>query len=194
MTLGLHESALGVERKPHGLWTGGARYGGRMHWRELFDDLEAQMSHADREAFDDEVRERAAAERASVSMGAVLAAAEGAQLRLTLRDGSRLEGTVRDSAAQWLYLSQGALEWLVPVTAIAAIDGLASGAPAPGPVAQRLSLGHALRALAEDGADVLVTAVGSVHRGRITTVGSDYIALGGVLVPFAAILTVSPAR
>lgn len=151
------------------------------------------MSRADREAFDDEVRERAVAERAAVAFGAVLAAARGSHVRLTLADGSRIEGVASDCAAQWLHISHGAREWLVPATAIAAIDGLAPGAPAPGPIAERLSLGHALRALAEDGGAVVLTGAGIVVRGRIAAVGADYVAIDGALVPFARILTVSPA-
>ncbi len=59
-----------------------------MRWADLFDDLEAQVTRAEREAFEDEVRERADSERAAVSLGAVLAASEGARVRVTLTDGT----------------------------------------------------------------------------------------------------------
>jgi len=164
-----------------------------MRWHDLFDDLEAQLMRAERDAFEDEVRERADAERAAVTLGALLAASDGASVRVTLRDGTRAEGTVVDCAAQWLHIADGPREWLVPATAIAALEGVAGGAPEPGLVASRLTLGHALRALADDGEEVLVSAGGAQLRGRIDAVGADYAAVAGKVVPFAAILSVSPA-
>lgn len=193
MTVDVYESTWLVYRSDPGLWMGVRRYGWPMHWRDLFDDLEAQLMRADREAFEDEVRERGVAERAAVSLGAVLAAAGGAHLTVTLVDGTRVEGAATDTAAQWLYLTHGAREWLIPASAIAAVDGVDPGAPQPGQVAARLTLGHALRALAEDGGEVVVSHAGTVVRGRISAVGADYLAIAGSLIPFAAILTVSPA-
>jgi hypothetical protein len=165
-----------------------------MRWHDLFDDLEAQMTRAEREEFEDEVRARTQGESAAVTLGAVLAASDGSTVRLTLRDGSTVSGTVADCAAQWLHLTDGGREFLVPVTAISAIDGAAPAAPEPGIVASRLSLGHALRALAEDGGAVLVSALGTQARGQISAVGADYVVIaGGKVVPFAAILTVTSA-
>jgi hypothetical protein len=164
-----------------------------MRWGELFDDLEAQVMRAEREAFEDEVRARAAAERAAVSLGALLAASEGTRVRVGLIDGEVIDGEVRDCAAQWLHLADGPREWLVPATAIAVIDGAPTGAPEPGLVASRLTLGHALRALAEGGVDVVAQIPGTRLRGRIDGVGADYLVLSGRTVAFAALITVSPA-
>lgn len=176
------------------LWRKHGRYRGRMRWHDLFDDLEAQLMRADREAFDDEVRERAEAEKAAVTFGAILAASEGERLRLTLVDGSRVEGSVTDCAAQWVHLTDGPREWLVPAAAIAAVDGAARGAPDPGMVVSRLTLGHALRALAEGGGEVLVVAQGLQVRGAISAVGADFVTVAGArTLRMGAILTVSPA-
>jgi hypothetical protein len=164
-----------------------------MRWRDLFDDLEAQVMRSEREAFEDEVRERAGSERAAVTLGAVLAAVGGAPVRVTLVDGTRLDGTVTDCAAQWLHLADGPREWLVPASAIAALDGAPQGAPEPGIVSARLTLGHALRALADDGGEVVVSTSGGQRRGPIAAVGADYVVVAGSVVPFAAILAVSPA-
>ncbi|MGC4173838.1 hypothetical protein [Demequina sp.] len=165
-----------------------------MRWHRLFDDLEAQVTRAEREEFEDEVRERAHGERAAVTLGAVLAASEGARARVTLRDGAVLAGTVVDCAAQWLHLGDGPREWLVPASAISTIEGPAPAAPEPGVIASRLTLGHALRALAEDGGDVVVNASGTQARGRITAVGADYLVLGDAhVIPYGAVLSVAPA-
>ena len=175
----------------------GRRYGWRMRWSELFDDLEAQVTRAEREAFEDEVRARAESEAAAVTLGAVLAASQGDAVRVTLSDGTRVEGEVRDCAAQWLHLGQGAREWLIPATAIATLDGPRFAGPEPGAVASRLTLGHALRALAQADAVVLVSTNGTQARGTIHAVGGDYLVLASdsarTVVPFAAILSVSPA-
>ena len=165
-----------------------------MRWDHLFDDLEAQVTRAEREEFEEEVRARAQGESAAVTLGAVLAGSDGSAVRLSLRDGTAIAGTVRDCAAQWLHLADGPREFLVPVTAISAIDGAPTAAPEPGVVASRLTLGHALRALAEDGGAVLVNALGTQVRGAISAVGADYVVIGGgKVIPFAAILTVTPA-
>jgi len=165
-----------------------------MRWSDLFDDLEAQVTRAERDEFEEDVRERARTERADISLGAVLAASEGARVRITLTDGSTVAGEVVDCAAQWLHVGEGAREWLVPVWAIAELDGVATGAGEPGFVAARLTLGHALRALAEDESEVLVHTVSGQLRGGIAAVGANYVAIApGRIVPFAAILTVAPA-
>ena len=194
MKLGVHEDDSVVYRKPCRLWKARFRYRWRMRWSDLFDDLEAQVTHAEREAFEEEVRARADSERAAVTLGAVLAASTGASVRVTLIDGSSLTGEVIDSVAQWIHLAAAPVEWLVPAWAISALDGVATGAAEPGAVATRLTFGHALRAVAEDGGEVLVRTQGLQSRGRIAAVGADYLVLEpGRVVPFAAILTVVPA-
>ena len=176
---------------------GSRRYGGRMRWSELFDDLEAQVTRAEREAFEDEVRARAESEAAAITLGAVLAASQGDTVRIALSDGTRLEGEVRDCAAQWLHLGQGSCEWLVPATAIATLDGPRFAAPDPGVVSSRLTLGHALRALARADAVVVVSAGDTRARGTVRVVGADYLVVesgaGRTVIPFAAILSVSSA-
>lgn len=165
-----------------------------MRWSDLFDDLEAQVTRAEREAFEDEVKERSDAEKAAVELGAVLAASEGARVRITLMDGTAIAGEVIDCAAQWLHITEGPREWLVPAWAIAELEGAGTGAAQPGLIAARLTLGHALRALAADGSEVVVHARSGHTRGRITAVGANYLVFdAGRIIPFAAILTVVPA-
>jgi hypothetical protein len=195
MKIGLHEGEGVVYRRPTRLWMARRRYCDPMRWSHLFDDLEAQMSRADREAFEAEVRERADAERATVTLASVLAASAGDAVKVTLVDGSRVDGVVADAAAQWLTIASGARETLVPQSAISVLEGPRSAAPEPGPVARRLSLGHALRALASDGTAVVINAHGATTRGRIVAVGADYVVLEEAAirraVPFAAILSVA---
>lgn len=192
MKEGVHEYSWIVQPGRQALWT--THYGWPMRWHQLFDDLEAQVTRAEREAFEEEVRARSQGESAAVTLGAVLAAADGQLVRVTLRDGTTVAGTVMDCAAQWLHIADGPREWLVPANAISILDGAPPAAPEPGVIASRLTLGHALRALAEDGGAVLVNAAGSQVRGAISAVGADYLVLaGGRIVAFAAILSVTPA-
>jgi hypothetical protein len=88
---------------------------------------------------------------------------------------------------------------LVPLAAVAAVDGLAThAAPAAGVVESRLGLGHALRALARDRVVVRVRTGGTDLTGRIERVGADHVDLadvdgarrGGWAVAFATLQVV----
>ncbi len=148
-----------------------------MRWQLLFDDLEAQL---DRRAASDliaEVAERVRAERATIGLAERLLAHGGQDLRLVLTDGE-VCGRVADVAPQWLLLEEGSAQVLVPATALVAVRGLGRAvAQEPGTVLRRLSLGHALRALARDRNAVTVCAAGSVLTGTVDRVGSDHLDL-----------------
>lgn len=154
------------------------------------------MTRADRDQFESDVAERLGAERAGVTLGALVTASLGSEVRLTLVDGSLITGGVVDAAPQWIVIAAGARTRLVPVTAIAQLQGLGAGAPHPREVERRLSLGHALRAIMRDRAEVIVRASGHAVSGRIASVGADFFTLeaagdaGPRVLPFAAVLSV----
>ena len=151
-------------------------YGGRMRWEALFEDLESQLDAAraaDRVA---EVAERTRVERASVTLGDRLRAARGTRVTLRLRDGEAISGELVELADQWVLLAEGSRRWLVPTAAVGWVGGLAWHAvTGGGQVARRLSLGHALRALARDRVHVRVQAQGVELAGRIDAVGTDHV-------------------
>lgn len=169
-----------------------------MRWEALFADLEAQLEAARASEAAADVAELTRAERATVELASRLRAAHGHVL--TVRSGAtRVAGTVLDVAEQWVLLGDGLVRWLVPVAGVTAVHGLpVHAAPAPRAVERRLSLGHALRAIARDRATVRVVLDDEELTGRVDRVGADHLDLtvpaphpGAVwAVPFRAVRAV----
>jgi len=150
-----------------------------MRWEALFADLEAQLAAQSAAELDVEIAELTRAERATVAIADRLRAAQGAVLTLRLRGGSAVEGLVLDAAPQWLLLGAHGRRVLVPLAAVATVGGLGrQAAPQPGVVEGRLTLGHALRALARDRVLVQIDLEGVELAGRIERVGADHLDLG----------------
>jgi len=170
-----------------------------MRWDALFADMEHQLDAAQAQERAEQVADLTRAERASVGLVDRLAAQGGGTLDVILRGGERVVGRVLDVAAGWVLLADDRREHLIPLVAVAAVDGLARGSTPPGVVTRRLGLGHALRAVARDRAVVQVVALGEVLVGRVDVVGADHIDLAAVhpdsvrptgrcsAVPFSAI-------
>lgn len=166
-----------------------------MRWDALFADLEGQLESERGAAFQAEVAELTRAERASVELSARLIAARGLQLTIRLTDGEVIQGEIRDAAAQWILLMASARYVLIPVGAVALVQGLPTRARPASHVERRLTLGHALRALSRDRARVVVRVAGGAVSGLVDTVGADYVEITqdeGVVaaLPFAAIVSV----
>lgn len=164
----------------------------------MFGDLEGQLSAAESAAFEAGVRELQEAERATVGLAARLAASRGVRVVVALRDGSEATGTVTDASSTWLLLSDGPREHLVPLGAVSAIAGASNVADSLGAVASSLGLGHALRALARERAEVIVSADGARWRGIVARVGKDHLDLRTdgdreIAVAFGAIVEVTSA-
>ena len=154
-------------------------YGSGVRWEALFDDMEAQLAAAARSDLRIQVDERTRAERAGVALADRLRASAGCHVRLALRGGATLEGALLDVASQWFLLGDGgSRRVLVPVDAVGFVAGLSAHvAPPPGTVERRLTLGHALRALARDRAAVVVLGNGFDVGGRLERVGEDHVDL-----------------
>ncbi|MDM8083845.1 hypothetical protein QUV83_03575 [Cellulomonas cellasea] len=173
-----------------------------MRWEALFADLEAQFAAQSAAELDAQVAELTRAERATVVISDRLRDALGAHLSVRLRGGTVAEGRVLDAAPQWLLLGAHGRQALIPLAAVVVVAGLTrSVAPGPGVVEGRLTLGHALRALARDRVLVQVEVDGAELTGRIERVGADHLDLsvghgevarrgGLVAVPFAALCAV----
>lgn len=152
-------------------------YGGRVRWESLFADMEAQLDAAREQGLRDEVAELTRAERAQVTLVDRLRATRGGTLRVLLRDGQTVGGAVVEAAPQWVLVASDATRRvLVPATAVTGVVGLSAlAAPPPGTAERALSLGHALRALARDRAEVRVDALGVRVAGRVERVGADHV-------------------
>jgi hypothetical protein len=142
----------------------------------LFDDLEAQLEREQAAEQWAEVAERSRAEFGRIALADRLRAHVGQQLTLRLRSGDQVDGVIADVAVEWLTLTQGTNQVLVPVDAVTAVAGLSRAvATDAGAVLRRLGLRHALRALARDRAPVRLGLLGGEVTGTIDRVGADHI-------------------
>jgi hypothetical protein len=182
-------------------------YGDQVRWDALFADLEAAAEGAQRLEYEAEVAEQARAEYASVHLVDRLRAHAGRPLVCQLVDGQRLEGVVLDVGPQWVLVQGIAGQVLIPVSAVAGVDGLTRSVTLPdGEVGRRLGLGVVLRGLAVRRVPVrLDLCSGATVAGRVDRVGADHVDLavyapddarraasitGVRLVPFAALVSV----
>jgi hypothetical protein len=162
----------------------------------LFGDLEGQLAAAHASEFEAGVRDLAQAERATVRLAERLASSASSPVTLTLRGGLRISGLVSDVTGAWVLLSDGPREHLVPLGVIVMARGVGHRASTLGAVSERLGLGHALRALARDGAPVVLATSGGELRGRIDQVGADHLDFApedgvAVAVAFGEILAIA---
>lgn len=189
-------------------------YRGPVRWDALFDDLEAQLRAAD-----DDVAamhaERVRAEVADVVLVDRLRAAVGQPVVVRLLGGEVVEGAVESAGPDWLLLAEAAGEALVPLAALARLEGLPRAVAAPpGAVERRLGLASVLRAVARDRSAVRLSlreagAAGAALTGTVDRVGADHLDLaahpvdearrpsavrGVVVVPLAALSCVRRAR
>ena len=155
------------------------RHGSGMRWDEgLFDDLEQQAEGLALAARDAEVAEQTRAEYARVDLDSRLHGSRGARLLLEVAGVGRVDGVLARAGAGWCLLDDGRHDWLVVVSAIGSLRGLAErGIPAAvRPVTARLGLASALRGVAEARGEVLVhRADGSTVRGGVGRVGADFL-------------------
>lgn len=148
-----------------------------MRWEALFTDMELQLDAAEARGRADEVAELTRAERAGVGLAARLRAQRG-PLELGLRSGGTARGDVVDAGETWVLLAEGRREHLVPLSAVAWVDGLTVGvAPEPGQVLRRLGIGHVLRAVARDRSVVLARVGAADLLGRVDAVAADHLDL-----------------
>jgi hypothetical protein len=154
-------------------------YGAPMRWEALFADMEAQLAAGRLADVRADVAELARAERSSVGLADRARASLGRAVRVLVHGGDVHNGELVDAAPEWLLLATSPVrQALLPMAAVAAVDGLAThAAPAAGAVESRLGLGHALRALARDRVLVRIDAGGADLTGRIERVGADHLDL-----------------
>jgi hypothetical protein len=187
-----------------------------VRWEELFADLEAQAVADERAELDTEVAERTRREAARLRVVDRLRGAEvaGHEVVVSVRGdagaGSAERGRVGGVGSDWVLVVRDGVEVLVVLAAVESVLGLGPESAEPGSegrVVARLGLGHALRAVARDRAEVrLATVTGTVLVGTIDRVGSDHLELADHpvgeprlrgprrLVPFAALATARVAR
>jgi len=172
-----------------------------VRWDLLFADLVAQLDAADGQADAHALADLTRAEQATVALADRLrASVAGRTLAVRLADGSRLSGQVRDVAADWVLLGEGARRHVVPLSALTLVEGLAPHAvPAPPGTGAGRGLPAVLRALMRDRAVIGVRTLAGEVTGRVARVGKDHLEIaatsgglrGSHVVPFSALVCVS---
>ncbi|MGO4143761.1 hypothetical protein AB4Y77_01635 [Paenarthrobacter sp. YAF11_1] len=151
-----------------------------MRWDSLFEDLEAQFSAGRALEAESEITERARVELAGIELGDRLRGAAGSMIKLFLADGNIIHGALGRVGGEWLVLSEGSRQWLVPFAAVLTFQGLGRLALKPVSTVRQLpGIASALRALARDRSAVVVhlntrTGDGAKVNGVIDRVGRDH--------------------
>lgn len=162
-------------------------YPDAMRWDALFEDLEAQLASERLLGLESEVSERARVEIAGIDVCDRLRGAIGQEIEVKLRSGTHVSGTLSHVGSESFVLDQGRQQWLVPLSAALAYQGLGRQALAVQSTAsQRLGLASALRMLARDRAEVAVHLLESAQgeeamRGVVDRVGRDHFDLAVML-------------
>jgi len=154
------------------------RYGAKMRWQSLFHDLELELEALHQQQQVSEIREHIRANMAEISLADRLRGNVENDLQFLLRDGLTVRGSLVRCYPQWSLIKSSDVEALIPAIAIAAVRGLENPtAPPSGPTASRLTLGHALRALARDRSSVEVRTTGGQFVGIFGLIGHDWAQL-----------------
>jgi hypothetical protein len=148
---------------------------------ELFaflDDLEARaeaLYDAERES---DLVDRSRAEYAAVTLAGRLMASVGRDVLLDVDGTGPVRGELRRVGTGWCLVSGDAGDWLVPLAAISAAQGVSDRAvpEVAWSAVSRLGLGSALRRLADEGAGcVVATRGGARYEVVLTRVGKDFL-------------------
>ncbi|MHB2023404.1 MAG: hypothetical protein ACYCO3_08760 [Mycobacteriales bacterium] len=183
-----------------------------MRWDDLFRDLEGQWSALEEAEFAAEVADRTRRELARLLLADRLRAQLGRPVGLSVLGVGSLAGQLIEAGPDWLRLSSGTIDYLVPLAAATSFTGLSLRGAASGSVgvvAARLDLRYALRGLARARLPVSVQLTDGAHRhGTFDRVGADFVDLAehapedarrqlavraSVTIPLAALALVRPA-
>lgn len=165
-----------------------------MRWDELFAELEAELAGAKRQDTEAEVIDMMHAEAATIRLRDRIRHMSGSPINVRLRYGHTRRGVLTEANGTWLLLREDHRRHLVPIEAVAYVWPLRQAAPPLAGIMARLTLGHALRKLAEAGMDLQFLTEGGEITGRIGIVGRDYCDVhtptGVLAVPWTAILAI----
>ncbi|BAS17202.1 hypothetical protein AHiyo8_55050 [Arthrobacter sp. Hiyo8] len=100
-------------------------YADAMRWDALFEDMEAQLASERLLGLESEISERARVEIAGIDVSDRLRGAIGRKIDVKLRSGTQVSGTLSHVGSESVVLDEGRHQWLVPVAAALAYQGLA---------------------------------------------------------------------
>lgn len=148
-------------------------------WEALFADLEAEMAAADAADLRAEVADRTRREYASLRLVDRLRPALGHQVRLALPAATVVTGRLTDMGGDWVLVDEAGGSALIALAHVRSVAGLGAPSAAPGSegkVVAALDLRYALRRLARDRIEVVLSTVdGAVMSGTVDRVGADFV-------------------
>lgn len=148
-----------------------------MRFERIFDDLEGQFAHHERQEMRAVSEDLTRAERAQLTLYDRLRGSDGAVLTLHLGTSTLVRGAVELVGDGWVVLREASRAGmlLVPVRRIALVEGLPGRARpgSTGEAVRELPLGALLRRIARDRATVRAETAAGTLVGRISTVGAD---------------------
>lgn len=151
----------------------------RMRWEQLFDDLEGQLSEAERAEEEAEIADRIQREQAMVSVADRLRSGVGQPVDVRLMGAERVVGELTAVGADWIAIADSVASEVVVATAAAlTIRGLprAAAVGTGSSVSSRLRLGYPLRQIMRSKSLVTVGLVDGFRcDGKIAAVGADYV-------------------
>ena len=137
-------------------------------------ELEARFDDERGRDLDALIDELTDAERASVTLSARLAGADG-DITLALRGGLTVTGSVLDSTRSWVLLRGSLDDSLIMLSAIVAAWPLGRSVARESSVRGGIGVGHVLRELGARGVGVVIESDGGDHRGIIDAVYADHV-------------------
>lgn len=138
------------------------------------DELEARFDEDRGRELEELIGELTDAERASITLSARLAGADGV-VTLALRGGSLAVGRVLDSTRSWVLLRGRTDDSLVMVSAIVGAWPLGRSVARESSIRGGVGVGHVLRELSARGVDVAIDSECGDHRGIIDAVYADHV-------------------
>lgn len=156
-----------------------------MDMHAFMDELEARFDEVRSRELEELIDELTDAERASVTLSARLAGADGL-INLALRGGSVLVGQVLDSTRSWVLVREASGDSLVMLSALVGAWPLGRSVARESSVRGGVGVGHVLRELCARGVDVAIDSDCGDHRGIIDAVYADHVdvALSGAVVGY----------
>ncbi|MFC0626627.1 hypothetical protein [Kribbella deserti] len=151
-----------------------------MRLEALFEDLESQFDALTDGDLYGEVADRIRAEVGRITVLDRLRGAVGDTIQVELGSGRTVQGVLSRVGKDCLLVTAERYdEWLIPVAALRAVQGLGPWAePAQGAVAAKLGLAHLLRGIARDRSAVTVFCAGVDQQavtGTVDRVGADFL-------------------
>lgn len=165
-----------------------------MTWDGVFAELEAEFQAAQIQEVEEEIPHLVHAEVATIRLVDRIRFQRGNDISVRLRNGELRKGLVHEANRAWVMLHDSHRRYLIPYPAISYVWPMSSAAPQARGIESKITLGYALRTIAQAGFSVRLVTDGGELYGQVGMVGADYCdfytVTAVVTLPWEAIITV----